>query len=424
LNIGEFFVRLGVDAETVKVKDFVSSIGELPVKAAAGIAALAGISLSITHMANDAMDAAAAFGAFEAQTGLSAQELQRWQNIAVQANVSAETVTSSVSSLQRQLSDIRMGRGNISPFQILGIDPRQDAFKVIDQLRARVKGMDRPTATNLISQMGLTPDMMQVLTLSDAKFKEFGRTVSGMSPKAVQEFARLKLELTKLKLELHELMFKAIAVLLPIINPLIHTIFPAMASILSRVSGELADLTTWLMGFKGAMVGVGVVVAGLALAFAPMTLGATLLYLILDDLVVWAKGGKSVFGDAFAALKTIFDSPIESIKVLLGLLDDLMGKTSGTKFTDALTALTNLPNDFMIGATTGDWDALKEDIVGRVQTPAMSGAGGNVTQTNHINMQIHSTAPADEVGKHAAKRIAQEINDASLQIGNSEGTRR
>jgi hypothetical protein len=78
----------------------------------------------------------------------------------------------------------------------------------------------------------------------------------------------------------------------------------------------------------------------------------------------------------------------------------------------------------MIGATTGDWDALKEDIVGRVQTPAMSGAGGNVTQTNHINMQIHSTAPADEVGKHAAKRIAQEINDASLQIGNSEGTRR
>jgi hypothetical protein len=229
-------------------------------------------------------------------------------------------------------------------------------------------------------------------------------------------------------LELHELMFKAIAVLLPIINPLIHTIFPAMASILSRVSGELADLTTWLMGFKGAMVGVGVVVAGLALAFAPMTLGATLLYLILDDLVVWAKGGKSVFGDAFSALKTLWDSPIESIKVFLGLLDELIAKLTGEKFSTAMKTITDNP------ATSGQvlLDLFKEGLkggslnamLGLPSMPAFAGAGGNVTQTNHITMQIHSTAPADEVGKHAAKRIAQEINDASLQIGNSEGTRR
>jgi hypothetical protein len=430
VNIGEFFVRLGVDAETVKVKDFVSSIGELPVKAAAGIAALAGISLSIVHMANDAMDAVVAFGAFEAQTGLSAQELQKWQRVAVQANVSAETVTSSVSSLQRQLADIRMGRGNISPFQILGIDPRQDAFQVIDQLRARIKGMDRPTATNLISQMGLTPDMMQVLTLSDAKFKEFGRTVTGMSPKAIQEFAKLKLELNKLKLEIHDLMFKAIASLLPILNPIVHSVFPAMVSALSRISGEFSDLARGISGFKGELLGIGLILGALAISFAPVTIGATLLYLILDDLVVWAKGGKSVFGDAFSSLKTIFDSPIESIKVLLGLLDELFKKmkTPGDDVDAAMKTIFSNP------ATSGQvlLDLFKEGLkggalnamLGLPSMPAFLGAGGNVTQTNNITMQIHSTAPASEVGKHAAKRIAQEINDASLQIGNSEGTRR
>lgn len=82
MNIGEFFVTLGVDAETMKVKDFVKSLSELPVEAVASIAALAGISFELTRIAEQAMAAAVGFEKFQNQTGLSGMELQRWQIVA------------------------------------------------------------------------------------------------------------------------------------------------------------------------------------------------------------------------------------------------------------------------------------------------------------------------------------------------------
>jgi hypothetical protein len=413
VNIGEFFVTLGVDAETLKLKDFVSSIGEIPLKAVAGIAALAGISLALRDVIGDAMDAAVAFGAFEAQTGLSSQELQTWQRVALQANVSAEAVTSSVSALQRQLVDIRMGKGNISPFQILGIDLRQDAFKVIEQLRERVKGMDRGTATSLISQMGLTPDMMQVLTLSDEKFKAFSNTVVGMSPQQIKAFQTLKLELTKLKMELHDLMFRTIGTLLPFLQEFIHRILPALAHFLGNVVAAISSLVGWMFQFKYAVPVAVAAIMTLNAAFAPLTATVTALLLIMEDLYVWSQGGVSVFGKAMEKLTGHKVGP-KGLKEDAGIIKGDPG-AAGRVTADLLTGF------FKYGFNAGK-------NVGSIEEAAYVSPGEfrertskTVTQNNHVTVQVHSTAPAEEVGRHTAKAVKAEISDATIQLGNSEG---
>lgn len=179
MNVGEFFITLGVNPETAKVKDFVKAVAELPVEAAGALVALGGISLEFKRIAEESINAAVGFEAFTNQTGLSSQELQKWEIVAEQANVSAGSVASSVSALQRQMAEIRMGRGDISSFQLLGINVNGNAFQVLDQLRERLKGIDRATATNLIGRMGLTPDMMNVLTLPEASSATFRRRSAG-----------------------------------------------------------------------------------------------------------------------------------------------------------------------------------------------------------------------------------------------------
>ena len=431
MNIGSFFVTLGVDADTLKVKDFARGIGEIPLKAAGAIVALAGISFGIKEILNSAMGAAVAFQSFEAQTGLSSQELQRWQIVAQQANVSAEAVTGSISALNRQLADIRMGRGNISPFQIMlgGLfDPNQGAFKTLEQIRQRVKGMDRQVATNLISQMGLTPDMMQVLTLSDQKFKEFASTVTGMTPKEEQAFLKLRLELTKLKMEIEHTFMHTLAGVLPVLMPIIHDLLPKFAALLARIVPPLATMAQMLFEIKGLLPALAIGFGVLMSVMYPITAAVIAFLLVLDDLYVYSKGGKSLTGIGFKALADAFEHPIQAAEKFLNLLDRIVEVMTGSKFTDMIKSLTNLPPDIMEGLTTGDWSGVRQDAFGGTKwavpamAPAGAGAGGSaaaVVQTNFVT--ITSTAPAADLRNEFDRQTGKLHADAAANIPHRPG---
>lgn len=405
MNVGEFCVQFGVDADTVKVKDFVKSIGELPLKTAAAIAALAEVSLSIKQFTTEAMNAVVSFQAFENQTGLSAQKLQLWQKVGMQANISAEAMTSSLSGLQRQIADIRMGRGNVSPFQILGIDPRQDAFKIIEQLRGRVRGMDRATATNLITQMGLSPDMMNLLTLADDKFKEFSNTVVGMSPAQMRAFLNLRLELTKLNMAIHDLAFRTIGALLPVILPIIHNVLPVMAGLVEHLTWGFVQLVSAMQGFKGIVPILASGAAILMAAFAPLTAMVMGLLLILEDFAVYKRGGKSMIGK-------LLGTGIEDKKTPAGkanrYLHGMFSDTEGT-FTGDLKTIASVFGPIAKG--------LKEGMEAPVAMDYLRTPGARpVNQTNTFNTVVHSTASAEDVGRAIATHQKRQMNEAASQV--------
>jgi hypothetical protein len=308
MKVGEFFVQLGVTADSKNLKDFVKNISSMTLETAGAIAAISGVTYKLGQLASEAINASIGFEMFTSQTGLSWQELQKWQIAAELANVSAESVSSSITGLQRQLADISMGRGNAAPFMMLGINPRsKNAFEVLDQLREKIRGMDSMRATNLITQMGLSPDMMQVLRMSNSEFSKLTKTYHGLSSAQEQQFIRAKRSMTEFGLVIRELGTGFLANLLMGLEKLIKLI--------TELPGDSSDLIATLVAITAAIF--------------PMTAAIAALLLLLEDLSVYAAGGESLTGEAIKGLQKLFSGGKASA-VLGGMANNAFGTaTSG-----------------------------------------------------------------------------------------------
>lgn len=288
MKLGEFIVELGVAADNKQVKDFAKAIYELPLSVATGIIALAGLEYELVKVTEQAMNAAVGFQMFTAQTGQSWQELQKWQIVAQQANISAEAVASSVSAVQKNIAQIRMGQGNAAPFQLLGIAPTGSAFDVIMKARQRIREMniDRATATNIITQMGISPEMIHLVDLTDQELAKLSKTSRGLTEEEQKGFLQAKESLTQ---------FMLIA-----------------KQFLTDVSYHLIqDLTQLVSALRQIPLTIPVIVNSLiilAAAFAPITTAIAGLLLVLDDLAAYERGDPSAiahigkkFGKGFDA---------------------------------------------------------------------------------------------------------------------------
>lgn len=364
MTIAEFFVTIGFNVQSKSVKEVLGTLQDLPIAALESIAALAGVEYSLMKITQQAFETATSLQLFTSETGLSAKELQKWQIVAEQSNVSAEAVASSINTLQRNLAEIRLGRGNIAPFQILGVGVNQNAFGVLNQLRQRLKGLDPAMATNLVSQMGLDPSFIHLLQLTDKEFGNLSKTVSGLTNDQEGSLLKAKQQLVQLGLVMRYAGFDLVV----------------------NLSNGFQMLMDKLSHFKGVITAIGVALVGLAAYFFPVTAAIVGLILVLDDLSVYFQGGNSVTGLA-----------IEGIKKLVDALDPFAGK---------------LGNLGKIGS-----------IIGALANPA--GAAASLLpaavskvfqQTNTIN--VHSTAPAQEVGKAVKAEIDKGVTQAALQSDN------
>lgn len=377
MKLGEFFVELLVDAGSgsLTVKDLIGKFGDLDAIATSVIGGLAVMGEKFAALADRAFDAAAGFELFTSQSGLSAQELQKWQIVAEQANVSAGAVTSSVMALQKNLAEIRMGRGNIAPFQILGITAQQSAFGVLSQLRERLRGMDRPTATNLIAQMGLDPSMIQMLSLSTKQFNEFARSVSGMSEVQERSFLRGKLAMTQFNQTARQAGYDLVTAF----GPVFVRGLEATSSVLYLLSRAMNALIDSFKEAPGAIKLIGTALVVLAAIMAPITTAVVGLLLVLEDVATYMKGGKSLTGDMVDFMKR----------------QGLGGQNAAT--TLGLTTQ---------GAGTGS-----------IALAAARAYGQPINQ-NTLNAEIHSTAPAADVARHVVAEHKKQISDAALQANN------
>lgn len=394
MNIGQLFVTLGIKGQGLgTLKDVASKIAGLPADAAAAIAGMAGISLELSKMAQEAMHTAVAFQAFTNQTGLSWQQLQRWQIVAEQANVSTDAVATSISGLERNLAEIRLGRGNIAPFQMLGIDPRQDAFGVLEQLRKRIKGLNPATATNMITQMGLSPDMMNVLRLTDQQFTTFSNHVHGLTERQEQDFLKAKLSIVELGQSFRYAMF-----------------------------GILSDFTEAIekaKQFKGVLIALGAIAAVVAIYFFPITSAMAALLLVLDDLAVYFTGGKSLTGLG-----------VEGFKKFSKELGEFIAKSDSKSIMAIATAVDFLARAFLnleeaiknIRAIKGDWFPSVEQPSDWVRFQMMMGKGSSekpAPRETTINMHIHGAGDLDAPGwENVAHMVKKSVEAAHLQLNN------
>ena len=338
MNIAELFARIGLKTDEDKAKSFGRAMTTVKVGLIATTAAAAAAAVAINKITFEAREGASAFKQFETETGASAQELQKWQSVAEQTNQSAESVSSAIKAIVSNQEKIKLGQGDISGYQLLGIDPRQDPFKILEELREKSKGLSDGMKKNILSQIGVGAGLLQTLNLTRKEFDEMAGRAWIISPQAIETLTKAKASIDLAVRSIRYMKAQIAVGLAPQIRKVTKDFqafmkanekgiiegfklgFKYVTMFVKAIYNAGSMLNRFIkntIGWENAMKGLlGVIIAlNAAFLLSPLGLfmtGIILLVAVLDDLYVYSQGGKSLFGNMmkeFPALeKTLFGS--------------------------------------------------------------------------------------------------------------------
>lgn len=323
MMIADLFARIGLKTPGMaKAKSFHRVL--ITIKTGMFVAATAavGLSLAIKKITDASFDAAASLKQFEMETGASTTELQKWQQVAEQTNQSARAVTESIKNLAANREKIRLGQGDISGFQLLGIDPQQDPFDILEELRIKTKGLSTAMRKNILSQMGVSADLIQVLDMTKEKFDAMASMAFIIPKSAINSMHLARGSMQQVGQAVKWLKSLIAAELAPAIAKLNKQIIIWIKNNKDGIIKTIKTGLKWLLKFTGAIVNsakmineiiqgtigwkkamfaliavIGILNAQLLLSPIGLIIaGIILLLLVMEDLYVYSKGGKSLFG--------------------------------------------------------------------------------------------------------------------------------
>lgn len=212
-GIGEFFVSLTVDAAegALTVNNLVQGFGHLEIATVAEISLLWELGTMLARVTDAGVKASLGFEQFTMHTGLSAQELQKWQIVAQQSHASAEAVAGSAENLTKHLANLAVGipDSSLASLQQLGISAfdaggkLKTAFQIFGEIRTRLGFVTQDAAQQerLLAGLGISADLRETFLLSQALFNQRGSLVPGMSAAQEEQFNLLRQNIVEIELK-------------------------------------------------------------------------------------------------------------------------------------------------------------------------------------------------------------------------------
>ena len=344
MKLDELFVALGFKVDDKDLKKVEGTLNDVKKSALGFKIAIGAVAFGLSRMISNTIQGTAELEKFSQTTGLAIDKLLAWQEAGqkIDLTLGADTIKNSIVSLQKNLDEIKLGRGDIGAFQILGVDiAGKDAFQVLENLRSALGNVDNSVAKNLIGRMGLDPSFLTLLKTSRNEFEALGKQIQ-LTANQRNDMLTLGKSFREIKLNAISLKNQIAASLAPAINKLsqafltfykknvkeimafvktfgnivssasqvISNGFKVIVNVLSPVYNALKNI----LGLEGAIILFGAI---LVKAFSPFRLAMVSLFLILDDIAVWLSGGASLFGNFY---QTIADG----IKVIQPLIDKVL----------------------------------------------------------------------------------------------------
>jgi hypothetical protein len=419
MTILELFARIGLKADTPQAEGFAKAVkgikGEL-IGAIAGTLSLAGAVKAV----NAAMGEATELKRFGDQTGVNVEEMQKWKAVAEQASGSGAAVASSIDAIVSNQAKIKLGTGNIQGYQLLGIDPRSDPFKVLEQIKAKTANLGAADKKNIIGMFGVNADLMSTLKLTNAEFDRMAAHAYVISPSMIDGMNKARGSISVLKNEISYY----VAELATKLGPTIEKVAGFLEKFVRFIANGVMNIDKLILstiGLKAAIIAVAAVLAVMNAGFllSPLglfTIAIIALMAVLDDLAHYNSGeGHSLFGVIMLKMPALG----KALKDVFGWLSDL-GSTikdvlSGDysnidKLTekwgafgliiDEIVGSMTVMRDLITGITSGDWSKLQKNplwkigeaenklggqawrgIVG-IANPSAKLAGGGITNQN------------------------------------------
>lgn len=456
MTIVDLFARIGLKTDEAKAKSFASSMNSVKMGMIATIGVASGVSVAIKKITDDALKMGVAFKQFEVETGASAQELQKWQSVVEQTNQPIEQVNAAIKALATNREKIKLGQGDISGYQLLGIDPDQDPFKILEELRVETQGLSQAMKKDVLSRLGIGSGIIQTLELTNKQFSEMASNAFIIQPSAIESLNQAKASIDLAGRAINYMKAQIAVGLSPQLLQLTKRTtefikknedgiikgFQVAFKWVTKFTGAIINTVSWIdnlitktIGWKN---GIGVVIGALAvlnaqLLLSPiglMTAGLLLLIAVMDDLYVYSQGGKSLFGnfiEQFKEVGIVVDKIIEGINAIkeweekTGAIKDFGQKTKdliipteeGMGRLEAGVAAQQAKEQELKGMSTKEYlGYLKDSFLG------LFGKGGDTN--NNINMTVNGSSDPEVTGRVAFKMLEDQLNSTSAQMSRDE----
>ena len=409
--------------------------------------------------------------------GADVPKLQSWATASKLAGGSVEAFYDTAGRLGSELQRIAVtGKSRLLPFfESMGVatldatGKARDVFDVLTDVAGAVEGMDRQTSAGILKRLQLDDGTIGLLQ---------------MGKKGMQDLIRYERELgvfqkedTVIAANYNDAMDRLTRTMNMSFLPVIRLFAPVLTEAAKAMTSAFAFIQKHSLAFEIALAGIALVIGALVLPslwslfVAIMTNPITWiiaaivgLILILEDLYVYAKGGKSQFEDLWktlgtgeevmAAIQGAWDFLKAAAQIAWEILKYIL-KDLGIRVLELLRfiamlgvgamnvfkAIGGFINDYFITPLENAWntlkkiidnlpslDGVKDFLGGRYEqfftpiTPQLAGAGAGGSKTLEIGkIDIHTQATnADGIAADIGKGINK---NSGLYWGTATGTR-
>ena len=319
-------------------KEFASKIAGVVKGVGAFVGALTGAAIALNKFTNDLVESNQAMLNLTRTSDISLKTFQKWDSIGRMFGV--QNAAQQIEGLNQRLFQLRLTGEGAGGFQIAGINPiGQDAEGVLEQLRQRIKGLDDTSASWLLQQMGLDPQMLNLLRMEREEFEKLNKELENyrLTDEQRRSIQQMNIYLEVSKQKLQYLKDRAILAIMPAWVKLVES-FARVAEMLARVGKKVGE---FVLKWRGLIAGgvlflsrfkpvaefltktslifkeIGASISKLILKIPVLGkfLGAlggwaakilfpfTAFYLLLDDIATFMEGGDSLIGEVFGWLK-------------------------------------------------------------------------------------------------------------------------
>lgn len=433
-GLGELFIQLGVVADTKQLEsaekkltefvktgqkavqkindninaneNFQNKLKDVGTALTAVIGALTAAGYALNRLTNDLVQSNQAMLNLTRTSDISLSTFQKWDSIGKMLGV--DNAAQQLEGLNQRLFELRLTGQGARGFQLAGINPTGDADDVMEQLRARVSGMSDTSASYLLREMGLDPQMLHLLRMGREEFEELGKTVKKyqLTNDQSKDIQRMNAQLKRASIQLQYLKDRAVLAIMPYwVDFVKHA--ARIAEMLARAGKAVGE---FVIKWRGLIAGLAIgankfiklegVIKKLLLPFRNIQavllktlrlipqigpslaraaagflrfgavinkalLPLTAAFLILDDLAVFFSGGKSLIGQISEWGETQGAKLSEAFKKMfggdfLGGLEDLIAdmldiiKDISFKITEFVTKFLGIPWEMLPGIKNKD----------------------------------------------------------------------
>lgn len=176
MKIGELFVQLGFEADTMKLKDFVRSIGDLNMSSIMATGAWGEFANITKTLLEGTAGLAQEMRFFSTETGLSAQRMQSWSQLARQLGVEGDVVAQTLKHLQTSIQQTKLGnvdQGLMQAYSLLniygkaGVDISQDYFTQLENIRKGLLNINPEMRRTVMQLAGINEQMINFLMMEE-----------------------------------------------------------------------------------------------------------------------------------------------------------------------------------------------------------------------------------------------------------------